>query len=327
MAGTSQQQAKGGGADAAKTGAIDVHSHVIPPFLVEELERSGSLPPGLLLPAAREWTANGTVETMDRLGVAASVLSAIPLHSAFCAMNGEDVAHMVRRINEFTTAIRHDHRGRFGLFSFLPMPDVERSLLEIEYSLDTLKADGVGLFTTYGEQSIADPAFLPVLDELDRRGAVVFCHPDLPDCCARLDGAIGYPYDTGRAVFALLLNGTLNRFPGIRWIFCHGGGTVPALAGRVREMTRSMPNLPEVAPQGFDHELRRLHYETGNAANSPSMAALLDYVPISQVLFGTDAPYFGLDMNLQTLRSNHLSNKQLFAIERENALRLLPCLG
>jgi hypothetical protein len=124
---------------------------------------------------------------------------------------------------------------------------------------------------------------------------------------------MGYPYETGRAVFGLLLEGTLSRFQGIRWIFCHGGGPVPVLAGRVREMSRLLPSLQEVAPQGVDHELRRLHYETGNAANSPSMAALLDYVPLSQVLFGTDAPYFGLDTNLELLRANRLSAQPLSA--------------
>jgi predicted TIM-barrel fold metal-dependent hydrolase len=87
-----------------------------------------------------------------------------------------------------------------------------------------------------------------------------------------------------------------------------------------------MPQLAEVAPQGFDYELQRLHYETGNAANSPSMAALLDSVPLSQVMFGTDAPYFGLETNLATLRANRLSREQLRAIERDNALRIIPGL-
>ena len=306
--------------------AIDVHSHVIPPFLVEELSKSGDLPPGLALPAARGWTGTGTIEQMDQHGVAASVLSAIPLHSVLSRMENRDVARMARHVNEFVTTLRQDYQGRFGLFSFLPMPDVELSLVEIEYSLDTLKANGVGLFTTYGDQSIADPAFFPVLEELDRRKAVVFCHPDLPNCCGKIDGAMGYPYDTGRAVFGLLLKGTFNRYPRIRWIFCHGGGPVPVLAGRLREMTRAMPVLKDVAPKGIDYELQRLYYETGNAANSPSMSALLDYVPLSQLLFGTDAPYFGLDTNLTTLRANRLSSAQLEAIEYGNALKLIPGL-
>jgi predicted TIM-barrel fold metal-dependent hydrolase len=266
------------------------------------------------------------VEGMDRHGVATSVLSAIPLHSALSSLDAESVVRLARRVNEYAAAVRSEHRGRFGLFSFLPMPEVEWSLAEIEHSLDVLKADGIGLSTTYGDQSIADPAFVPVLEELDRRAAVVFCHPDLPNCCGQIDGLMGYPYDTGRAVFGLLLRGALRSFSRIRWIFCHGGGPVPVLAGRVREMTKSMAMLEQVAPQGVDHELRRLFYETGNAANSPSMAALLDYVPLSQVLFGTDAPYFGLDTNLDLLRSNRLSDEQLNAIERNNVLALLPGL-
>lgn len=309
------------------SGAIDVHSHVIPSFLVDALRDAPEPLPGLMHPAARTWTAAGAIEEMDRCGVAASVLSAVPLHTALRHMEGDAVAALTRQVNDHVTALRHDHRGRFGLFAFLPMPDIARSLVEIEYALDVLKADGVGLSTTYGDRSIADPAFVPVLEELNRRGAIVFCHPDLPDCCAALDGAIGFPYDTGRAVFGLLLNGTLSRFPDIRWIFCHGGGTVPVLAGRVREMTRMMPRLAEVAPHGFDHELRRLFYETGNAANSPSMAALLDYVPSTQVMFGTDAPYFGLDTNLGLLRANGLEHECLHAIERGNALRLMPGLA
>ena len=325
MATTQDEAARLSGA-AVPSGAIDVHSHVIPPFLIEALRDSKEPVPALMHPAAREWSASGTIAAMDNCEVAASVLSAVPLHAALRHLEPDSVASLVRQLNEFVTTLRHEHRGRFGLFAFLPMPDVERSLREIEYALDVLHANGIGLCTTYGDQSIADPAFLPVLAELDRRGAVVFCHPDLPDCCAKIDGAIGFPYDTGRAVFALLLNGTLSRFPNIRWIFCHGGGTVPVLAGRVREMTKAMPQLAEVAPNGFDHELRRLYYETGNAASSPTMAALLDLVPLSQVMFGTDAPYFGLDMNLRTLRANRLDREQLQAIERDNALRLFPGL-
>jgi 6-methylsalicylate decarboxylase len=316
---------------APTTGTIDVHSHMIPPFLLQELLNSPDVPAGLKLPAARDWTAARTIESLDRHGVATAVLSAVPLHAALNRMNKDAVAQLARRMNEFAATLRQDHRGRFGLFSFLPMPDVERSLAEIEYSLDTLKANGVGLFTTYGDQSIADPAFLPVLEELHRRKAIVFCHPDLPDCCGKPTSVVGnvvaastgFPYDTGRAVFGLLLSGTLSRYPDIRWIFCHGGGPVPVLAGRVREMARSLESLQQAVPRGVDHELRRLYYETANATNAPAMSALLNYVPFSQVLFGSDAPYFGVDVNLSGLRESGLTDVQLQAIQRDNALRLI----
>ena len=319
--------------DPQDSSTIDVHNHVIPPFLIEELSSSPDLPPALMLPAAREWTPAAAVEQLDRHAVAAAVLSGVPLHSVLGQMGQERVAQLARRINEFAVRLSEDHPGRFGLFSFLPMPDVDRSLVEIEYSLDVLGANGVGLFTRYGEQWIADPRFLPVLEELNRRRAVVFCHPDLPSCCCgdsafpianMVHAATGYPYDTGRAVFALLLSGTLNRYPGIQWIFCHGGGPVPVLAGRVREMVRSPEVLERVAPKGVDHELQRLYYDTANAAHAATMAALLAYVPLSQVLFGTDAPYFGIDRNLASLHQNGLNEEQLDAVKRGNALELIP---
>ena len=68
--------------------------------------------------------------------------------------------------------------GRFGLFATLSMIDVDRMLREIEYALDTLKADGVGL----GDKWLGDSRYKPVFDELNRRGAVVYVHPLVANC-------------------------------------------------------------------------------------------------------------------------------------------------
>ena len=53
----------------------------------------------------------------------------------------------------------------------MPLPDVDATLAEIAYAYDTLKADGVGLFTSYGDMWLGHPTFRPVMEELNRRKA------------------------------------------------------------------------------------------------------------------------------------------------------------
>ena len=71
-----------------------------------------------------------------------------------------------------------DHQGRFGIFAMLPMPHIDATLKEIEYAFDTLKVDGVGIMTNYGDKWLGYAYFDPVWAELNRRKATVYTHPD-----------------------------------------------------------------------------------------------------------------------------------------------------
>ena len=153
---------------------------------------------------------------------------------------------------------------------------------------------------------------------------------EAPVCCAPSLGWISpalfeFTQDTNRCVFSLLFSGTLARFPDIRFIFCHSGAAVPILAGRAAVMGLGR-EFAEKMPNGIDHELRKLHYDVALQANRPALAALFAYVPISQVLLGSDFPFGTSADGIRGLEEYGLKSADLEAIYRGNAERLLPRL-
>lgn len=309
-------------------GLIDVHHHHIPPFyLAENRERIAGARGGQLSAAWQNWTPERAIEAMDRSGVQTAVLSLSTPGVWF----GDAAAarSMSRRVNEYAADLGRRHPGRFGLFAALPLPDQEGSLRELEYALDVLKADGIGLLTSYGDKWLGDAAYLPVLEELNRRKAVVFVHPTTPSCCRNLLADVApmvaeIPQDTTRAVANLLFTGTFQRFRDIRFIFTHGGGNVPMVYGRMIQY--GPRNIDALAPHGIRHELSRLYYDIAGTAFAPAMAALTSLVPTTQILLGSDNPYVPLADTTTGLRQLGLSAADLRAIGRDNALGLLPGL-
>jgi predicted TIM-barrel fold metal-dependent hydrolase len=315
-----------GPAAATRPRVIDTHHHYYPPDYIAAWDKLSRQPPFI-----KSWSPAKSIEEMDKNGVAASVLS---LPSTPNVWFGADPAGMVRwsrDCNEFAARMVQDHPGRYGLFASLPMPNVEGSLKEIEHAFDVLKADGINLMTSFGDKWPGDPAYTPVFEELNRRKAVVYFHPYAPNCCVGLmptvnDAYIEFPYDTGRTILSLLFGGTLLRFRDIKWLFSHGGGTIPMLAGRIAGLARTDPQTAKVAPQGIDYEFKRLYYDTANATAAPTMAALTTYIPMSQITFGTDYPYVPTKVNLDGLMRAKLPADQLAAVMAGNAEGLVPRL-
>ena len=318
---------------AASAGAshrIDVHHHFFPPAYLESLQEWGKRQGfGGLQAPQKNWSIAGALDDMDRNGVATAILSISTPGVWFGDV--QEARRTARICNNFAADMRRDHPKRFGLFASVPMPDVEGTLYEIDYALDVLKADGIGLMTSYGDTWPGDPAYNPVFEELNRRKAVVYFHPLAPNCCGNLIPGvpaswIEYPQDTARAVTSLLFNGTFARFKDIRFLFSHAGASIPVLAGRIANGSKNRKDLAEIAPNGIEHELKNLYYDTANSAYAPTMAALLKFVPTSQILFGSDFPYLTIEQNVEGFRTLGLTAAQMQAIERDSAAALLPQL-
>jgi 6-methylsalicylate decarboxylase len=319
-------------ARAAPARLIDTHHHYYPPAyqkVQNDWEDQHKVPHSGVQASWRKETA---LEAMDKYGITTAVLSLASTPGVWFG-GGAGAAHdMARLCGEFAAEMVRDHPGRYGLFAPLSMLDVDATLKEIEYAFDTLHADGINLQTNYGDKWLGNPLYQPVLEELNRRKAVIFVHPLAANCCTNLSvgaipAVIEVPHDTTRTVVSLLLSGTLARLRDINWLFSHGGGTIPFLAGRIATFYDQKARGPNgFAPDGVDAEFQRLHYDTANVAYRASMAALMDLVPVSQITYGTDYPYFALDQ-IDSLRQRDLSQPDLDAIASGNASRLMPRLN
>ena len=319
-------------AQSAPSKLIDTHHHFYPPAYQKtqiDWEDQHKVPHFGVQSA---WTPQNDIEAMDKDGITTSMLSLASTPGVWFDAGPQAAHDMARLCCDFAADMVRDHPGRYGLFAPLSMLDVDVTLKEIEYVFDTLKADGVNLQTNYGDKWLGDAVYKPVLEELNRRKAVVYVHPLVASCCGNLNvgtfpAVIEVPHDTTRTVVSLLLSGTFARLRDINWLFSHAGGTIPFLAGRLEAFYDQRARGPNgFAPDGVEAELRRLYYDTANATHPASMAALLALVPVSQITYGTDYPYFSLNQ-IEKLRQQNLAPADLEAIASGNASRLVPRLN
>jgi 6-methylsalicylate decarboxylase len=313
---------------------IDTHHHIYPPkYVAPNLDRllkdAGMLPAS----AYTSWTPQFALDQMEKAGIATALVSMTSPGVWFD--DGDDPARTRARIcNEYGAQMIMDYPGRFGMFAAVPLPDMAGSLKEIEYALDTLKLDGIGLLTSYNGKLLGDPTFATVFDELNRRKAKVFVHPTM-SCCGNVfpevtGPIIEFPTDTARAIVSLALTGTMARCPEITFIFSHGGGTFPSIVQRMGNAIAGLPpeERAKRLPRGLDYELKRHYYDLASVGAAPvGMAAVLKLWPITQLTYGSDAPFGSTVPIAQGITKLGLDDDDLKLIQRGNAVRLFSRLA
>ena len=284
------------------------------------------------------------LEAMDRGGIRTALLSV----STPGLWMGDDFAgerdraiSLTRDMNDYGAQFAHDHKGRFGLFASLPLPDIDASLAAIAYAFDTLKADGVGLLTSYGNHWLGETMFEPVFDELNRRNAVVYVHPTDAPCCRGLAGANPATFewlaDTARCIMSMISGagggvagrGSAEQSPATRYANCkfiwsHAGGALIGAASRVvgAVTEKDLSGTPQVNSRLY--HIRRFFYDTAGSTNPILMQGIAKLAGASQIVFGTDYPFGNGTTTAEGLQSVGFTEAQLRAVARDNALRILP---
>jgi 6-methylsalicylate decarboxylase len=317
----------------AKGGRIDLHHHHVPPgvggFGGAAAGRGGA--PGRGGGGARgpggrgPWTPDATLEQMDKFDIAVAILSMTQMGDVLYD-NTQKGRTAVRSGNDYGAKLMAEHPKRFGLFTGVPLPDIDGVMKEIEYGFDTLKADGIGIYTNDNQTRWpGDPYFDPMWQELNRRRAIVYMHPLAPPCCTNLNDSVSFTMnDITRACTSILANGVLHKYPNVKIIIPHSGGTMPMIAGRIKDRYPHDPKHDEYIPNGVIAELQKFYIDIAHASFPYPMAAMMKFALPDHILFGTDYPFEPIESTVNELPGLGISAKVMQAIERENAEKLLP---
>ncbi|MFZ1042512.1 MAG: amidohydrolase family protein [Anaerolineales bacterium] len=319
---------------------IDVHFHAIASEAYAILTDLGIHEVGSVqLP---QWNEIETLAFMDRNLIETAILSTsdFPIPSSALPQ-----IHQIARVsNDFYADLIAKNPKRFGAFAALPLHDVEASLKEISYALDTLHLDGVMLLSNYEGIYLGDPVIEPIMDELNRRKVVTFIHPGAPlvDPRMRLDlpiWLVEYPINTTRAVTNLIVSGSFSRHADIHFILAHAGGAIPyitqrLLVGYLQQHEHMDPQTPLPLPeaiqkfQSFRKMMRRFYCDAAMSTFPSTMSTLRTVIGTSHILFGSDYPYAPekvLQVSNKFLNNypplDFIGHNQ---IARQNALGLFP---
>ena len=261
---------------------IDAHGHFAAPGPV--LPRGG---PGTEAGGAWVFAVETSLDYMDRTGVAAQLIS---------NCNPVTKTEAIIASNTYGAALVKAHPTRFGLMAMLPLADPARAVSEIRRAKEELGAEGFAALSNFDGVYLGDPRFEPVWAELDRLGAILFIHPttrgygDLG--LGRTGALIEAPFDTARTVVDMLYAGVFRRYPRFNVLLAHGGGALPALAGRIANFGDGargwVANPHGVTADEMRAAFKRFYYDTALAGTAHSLDPILDVTTPDHIVYGAD---------------------------------------
>jgi aminocarboxymuconate-semialdehyde decarboxylase len=282
------------GAQAKKGMRIDIHAHLWTTDYLDLCQSYGNVDTG----TQRNKGAGMGQEEMDKRfaqmeanGVEMQILDICPQAPHF--ENKEHAVNAARKANDIYAEAVSRWPKKFKAFAAVPLPHVDEALKELERALDQLKFVGATITTFIGARSVADPAFAPFYEELNRRGTVLYIHPsgngiDSPFVIPfNLRWAIGAPMEDTVSIMHLIEAGIPQKYPKLKIVNSHLGGMIPMVFQRLDNISKwehPLLELPTITA-------KRMWYCSVGHGHPPALRAAVDSMGADRICLGSDFPY------------------------------------
>lgn len=284
---------------------IDVHAHYFPTAYLDRIDAIGAYETkyarGMLASETGDDLA-ARIELMDRSDVRMQILSVAP--QLPYSEDTAAAADAARLANDAYAELATRYPGRFAAFACTPLPDMDACLAELARGLDELGFAGVTVGTSVLGRPLTDAAFVPLFEELDRRGAALYVHPAGVGCCSHLVNEphltwpVGAPLEDTLAAAQLIQAGYPARFPNVRIIVSHAGGALPMILQRLDNQAGWFMDTSLEAPSTA---ARRLWYDTVVHGSHAALHCAAAAFGPERLLLGTDFPYIQGDAFARTV--------------------------
>lgn len=221
---------------------IDVHQHICPKFYIETVKEASDLADsgGVRWP---KWSPEKAIKVMEKRGIDKGLMCYT--NPGIYFKDDEWSRAFARKCNEYLAEVVQQYPTRFGGWACLPLPDVEGALIELEYAMDTLKLDGIGLMSNVNGIYPGDENYRELFEEMNKRNSVVFIHPNDPQ--SKLTVGLNNVFynwfvETSKAALGIAKSGYVSDYPNVRYILAHAGGVYPAFSLMLQELKEPMMN-------------------------------------------------------------------------------------
>ncbi|MDE7402631.1 MAG: amidohydrolase family protein [Muribaculaceae bacterium] len=272
---------------------IDVHSHIMTDEYLKYLaDHDALMEDGYPLPT---WDEKSHIAFMDSAGIERSILTLSSPQPWFG--NTDESRKVIRSINERMADAKRNHPERFLWCAALPQPDIEASVDEVVFALDSLGADGIKLATSVNGVYLGDSIYEPLMKVLDEREAVVILHPVKPDPVNESTFTGGpifvyeYSAETTRAVLNMVAHNVMTRYPNIKVVVPHAGSFMPYAVPRLKGGYPLLLKQGLTEPIDIDGNLSKLYYDLAGGPSAQAIKMLLTVTTHDHIMFGTDYPF------------------------------------
>ncbi len=321
---------------------IDFHNHYYPPAYLDELRSGRSAVqvtdgddgnPRLHYPGDYNIAVQGhrDIEYRERVlaehGVDMQVLTLTTPGTH--VETPATAARFAALVNDEFARVAQTKRGRFTALATLPLCDPAASVKELRRACVELAFRGAMLFSNVNGVALSDQRFWPLYEAADDLGAVLYIHPTSPVGVEAMTEfwlmpLAGFLFDTTLAAAKLVFSGVPERFPRIRWVLCHLGGTIPYVAERLDRGFEAFRECRANIRRPPSDYLRQFYFDTVNF-DLRALDLAIAFAGADHMLAGSDYPHQigSIPRMLKSIRGLNVSDEDRAAIFGGNAARLL----